>query len=253
MAAAGTIAFTHQTAATIGSLYGDFAVLDTPYAYRDLGHLLRVVDASSPVMARLSEGLLRSAGLRVLSTFYFGTRQLTCGRPARRPEDLAGVRVRAIPFPLYETAVEGLGATAVPIDWAQTSVALAAGAIDGQENPVNIVLSSRLYEHQPYLMLTGHIQAAEILVVNEKVWQGLPRASRESIARAARESCEFATRATEESEERDLAALREKGMKVIGPKEGLDVAAFASRVSALVAARFGSRWKTYFDMIAALR
>lgn len=253
MAAAGTIAFTHQTAATIGSLYPDFAVLDTPFVYRDVRHLLRVVDSSSPLMTRLSEGLARTQGLRVLYSFYFGTRQLTCDRPVRRPADLAGLCMRAIPFPVYELAVEGLGATPVPIDWSRTPVALAAGAVNGQENPVNIILSSKLYEHQSYLMLTGHIMSAAIVVVNEKVWRALPRASRGALGRAAREASEYATLATLEAEDRDIAALRAKGMIVIGPKEGLDREAFVSRTSAIVASRFDARWKSFLEMIAAAR
>ncbi|HOX31223.1 MAG TPA: TRAP transporter substrate-binding protein [Spirochaetales bacterium] len=253
LAAEGRVAFTHQTAATIGSLHGDLAVLDLPYAYRDVAHLLRVTDPSSPLMRKLGEGLVRTRGLRILSSFYFGTRQLTCDRPVRRPEDLAGLLVRAIPFPVYEAAVEGLGARPVPLEWSRTPTALAAGSVNGQENPVNTILASRLYEHQGYLMLTGHIMASSLLVVNEAVWQGLPKAEREALAAAARAAGERATRECLASEASDLEALKAKGMKVIGPAEGLDREAFAARARELVRERFGERWKTYITMIEAER
>src|SRR3990170_7852670 len=46
----GTIALSHNTAAGIGSLHEPFAALDTPYLYRDVNHLMKVVDVNSPVM-----------------------------------------------------------------------------------------------------------------------------------------------------------------------------------------------------------
>jgi TRAP-type transport system periplasmic protein len=245
----GVIAFHHNTAGGIGSLFEDFAVLDTPYIYRDVNHLLKVVDPSSSVMAKLSSGLFKAKGLRILYTFYFGARELSCDRPIRKPEDLAGIRIRSIPFPIYQTAVEGLGGIATPIDWAQTPTALAAKVVQGQENPVDIVLSSMLYESQPYLMLTNHILAADIVVVNDAILQRLTKAQRAAVSRAAAEASSYATRLTLEAESRELGQLRALGMKVIGPSEGLNVEAFKKRTRALVMGRFGAKWSEYFSLI----
>lgn len=245
----GVIAFHHNTAAGIGYLYKDFAVLDTPYAYRDVAHLLAVADPSSKLMSKLGGGLLKEKGLRVLYTFYFGARELSCDRPIRRPEDLAAVKIRSIPFPLYKVAVEGLGGLPMPIDWAQTPTALAAKVVSGQENPVNIVLDSKLYESQPYLMLTNHILAADIVVVNESIWQKLSKARRAVVARAAAEASAYATKATLDSERSDLAELKRLGMKVIGPAEGLDIDAFRARTKKLIGQSFGLEWREYYSLI----
>src|SRR5690606_19179146 len=113
----GTIALSHNTAGGTGSLYEPFAVLDTPYLYRDVDHLLKVTDVDSPVMQTLNKGLIDAAGVRVLYTYYFGTRHLTANKAVRQPSDLAGVKIRALPFPISMTAVEGLGAVPVPVDW----------------------------------------------------------------------------------------------------------------------------------------
>ena len=75
------------------------------------------------------------------------------------------------------TAVEGLGAIPVPIDWAETPTALATGTVNGQENPVETIVANKLYEVQKYLMLTGHIMGAEIVVMNDKAWRDLARIS----------------------------------------------------------------------------
>lgn len=245
----GRIDINHATAAAIGSVYEDYTVLDTPYLFRDVDYLLRVADPSSPIMQRLADGLLKSAGLRLLYTFYFGTRQLTCDRPVRRPEDLEGVSVRSIPFPMYSLAVESLGARPVPIDWSNVRVALATRAIAGQENPLNIILTSHLYDFQAYLMPTEHQRSIASVVINEGTWQGLPAEYRAAIMKAAGEASRFATKATLTAEASDLATLVSKGMKVIGPAEGLDRGAFEARARRLVAERYGAKWADYYRMI----
>ena len=123
----GTIALSHNTAAGIGSLHEPFAALDTPYLYRNIDHLMKVVDVNSPVMKKLNEGLVSAAGVRVLYAYYFGTRQLTANKAVFQPSDLAGQKIRAIPFPIYMTAVQGLGAVPVPVDWSEVPTALATG------------------------------------------------------------------------------------------------------------------------------
>ena len=163
----GTIALSHNTAAGIGSLHEPFAALDTPYLYRDLDHLMKTVDVDSPLMKKLNEGLIKSAGVRVLYAYYFGTRQLTANKAVTQPSELAGMKIRAIPFPIYMTTVQGLGAVPVPVDWSEVPTALATGVVNGQENPVNVVLSSKLYEAQSHMMLTGHIMNAQVIVINE--------------------------------------------------------------------------------------
>ena len=124
-------------------MHEPFAALDTPYLYRDVDHLMKTVDVDSPVMKKLNEGLIKSAGVRVLYAYYFGTRQLTANKGVTQPSELAGMKIRAIPFPIYMSTVEGLGAVPVPVDWSEVPTALATGVVNGQENPVNVVLSSK--------------------------------------------------------------------------------------------------------------
>lgn len=247
----GRVAIHHQTAAGFGSIYGDFALLDTPYIYRDVAQLLRVTRLDSPVMRRLSAGLLEKGGLRVLYTFYFGTRHLTCDRLVLRREDLKGVNIRSVPYPLYSLAVEALGGRPVALDWSLTPTALATKAVSGQENPINTILTSRLWETQSWLMLTGHIIGAEIVVINEAVWRSLSRSQRTAVERAAREAGDWATMTLISEEGRDLAELSARGMRIVGPADGLDLASFKQAAQALVKERYGKRWDEYFSLIAS--
>lgn len=249
----GSIALSHNTAGALSSLYEDFGVLDTPYLYRDYDHLMNVVDINSPVMEELNQGLIENTGMRVLYAFYFGTRQLTANMAVKTPADLSGVKIRAIPSPVYLTAVEGLGAAPVPVDWSEVPTALATGIVQGQENPVNVAVDHKLYDVQSHMMLTGHISAAEIVVINEDLWQSFPDDIKEGIAKAAETVRMKASQTILDKEAGDLAKLKEAGMTIIGPDDGLDVAAFRAGVEKLVHERFDDKFGKYYEQISAVK
>lgn len=248
----GTIAFSHNTAGALGSLYQPFAALDTPYLYRDVDHLMAVTDVDSPVMQELNEGLIAAANVRVIYAHYFGRRNLTCNKAVMSPEDLAGTKIRAVPFPIYTTAVEGMGAVAVPVDWSEVPTALATGVVQGQENPVNVVLNVKLYEVQSHLMLTGHMSNAEVVVMNEDAWQALDDAGKDAVRLAATQTREKATKAILDNEESETQQLRDLGMTVIGAEDGLDVEAFRTSVKTLVDERFAAEYGDLYAKIAAV-
>lgn len=249
----GTIALSHNTAAGIGSLHEPFAALDTPYLYRDVDHLMKVMDTASPVMKKLNEGLIKDAGVRVLYAYYFGTRHLTTNKAVKQPSDLAGLKIRAIPFPVYMTTVEAMGAVPVPVDWSEVPTALATGKVNGQENPVNVVLSSKLYETQSHLMQTGHIMNAQVIVINERAWQGLSAAQREQLAAAAAEVRRKASEMVRSQEATETEELKKLKMTVVGPAEGLNLAAFQSSVRKAVDAKFGAKYGELYKAIEAVR
>ena len=134
----------------------------------------------------------------------------------------------------------GLGAVAVPVDWSEVPTALATGVVSGQENPVNVVLSNKLYDVQSHMMLTGHIMGAQVIVINDYTWQKLTPEQQEGIRKAAEEVRARATAAVKNQEIAELAELKKAGMTIIGPEEGLDLEAFRANVKKLVDERFTS-------------
>ncbi|MEO3434079.1 TRAP transporter substrate-binding protein [Inquilinus sp. CAU 1745] len=248
----GTIALSHNTAGAISALSESFAALDTPYLYRDVDHLMKVVDIDSPVMQMLNERLVADSGVRVLYAFYFGTRQLTADREIKRPSDLEGVKIRAIPSPIYLATVEGLGAVPVPVDWSEVPTALATGVVSGQENPVNVVLDNKLFDVQSHMMLTGHIQGAELVLINDSTWQSFSSDVQSAVQEAASVVRERASQSVLDGEASNLQALKDEGMTIIGPDEGLDLEAFQASVKARIDAEFAEQYGDLYQQIEAI-
>ena len=87
-------------------------------------------------------------------------------------------------------------------------------AVDGQENPLSTILSSRFYEVQKYLTLSRHVYSAHLVLISGKVWASLSPAEQEGMKRAAVEARDFERRLNRESEEQALNELKTKGMVI---------------------------------------
>ncbi|MDD3455388.1 TRAP transporter substrate-binding protein [Sphaerochaeta sp.] len=250
----GSIAMHHNTYGGLQPLLTDLGLFDTPYLYRDVDHLLKATDPeTSPALKELNQKLIDSRGVRILYSFYFGTRELTANHAVYSPKDLAGKKIRAIPSPIYLAAVEGMGAVAVPIDWAEVPVALSTGVADGQENPVSTLVTSNIYEVQKFAMMTDHIMGSEPVVINEKVWQGLSAEHKKIFTEVARETRDWASNYVLQNEAKDVQTLKDKGMTIITKADGLKVDEFRASVSKVVNDRFGAAWGKYYEMIAAVK
>jgi tripartite ATP-independent transporter DctP family solute receptor len=248
-----TIAFSHNTAGGIGSLYEPFSVLDTPYIYRDYDHLMKVTDAESPVMKKLNEGLINAAGVRVLYAYYIGTRHLTANKAMLQPSDLAGQKIRAAPLPIYMAVVQGLGAIPIPVDLSEVATALATGQVAGQESPLHFVLSNKLYDTQSHLMLTGHIMNVQLVVINERVWQKLTQAQRDELSASARDARKRASEMVRSQEDEEIEKLKGLKMNVIGLDNGLNLDAYKMSVSNVVQERYGAKFSELYKEIAAIK
>ena len=250
----GSIAMHHNTYGGLQPLLNDLGLFDTPYLYRDVDHLLKATDPeTSPALKELNQKLIDTRGVRILYSFYFGTRELTANHAVYSPKDLAGKKIRAIPSPIYLAAVEGMGAVAVPIDWAEVPVALSTGVADGQENPVSTLVTSNIYEVQKFAMMTDHIMGSEPVVINEKVWQGLSAEHKKIFTEVARETRDWASNYVLQKEAKDVQTLKDKGMTIITKADGLKVDEFRANVSKVVNDRFGAAWGKYYEMIAAVK
>ena len=153
-----------------------FAFGDSAQAHAAMDHLADHLRAE-----------MRSRGLHWLGVFENGVRHVcSVSGPVRRPEDLAGYRLRVPAAQIYAELFEALGAVAVPVNIDGLYAALRDGTVDGHENPLAITEVNRLYEVTRSVSLTAHAWSGFNLVANLRYWQSLPEPTRAAIERAAK-------------------------------------------------------------------
>jgi tripartite ATP-independent transporter DctP family solute receptor len=127
-----------------------------------------------PIGEDLFKELPAKIGVRIIDVWYLGTRQTTLrDKPASTPEEFKGIKLRAPGAPTYIEAVRVLGANPTPMGFGEVYMALKTGVIDGQENPLTTIKSSKFYEVTKYLVLTSHMVDSIIPQINERTWKSL--------------------------------------------------------------------------------
>lgn len=205
--------------------YERIGAFDAAYAFRDLDHMLEV--ANGDIGQPLWEELRKRYGVRVLDTWIYGARHITSNKPIRHPDDLRGFRLRMPAARVWQASGEALGASPMPVAFAEVYMALQQGIADGQENPVPTIRTMGFQEVQKYLNLTGHIQSSIQILINERVWQRLDAAQQKALLETIQELGREVYKGTEREERELLEDWRNNGvMQII---DDVDVEAFRSR------------------------
>ncbi len=158
---------------------------------------------------------LGERGVELLGFGESGMRQLTNSlRPIRAPEDLSGLKFRIPGFGLYTDFYRSLGADPTTMPFGEVFTALQQGAIDGQENPVDVIYSANLQEVQPYLTLWNYSYDPLILGMNKDLYDSLAPEDQKLVTRLAGETNEFQIQSNREREAELVAELEDAGMQV---------------------------------------
>ncbi|HLZ05294.1 MAG TPA: TRAP transporter substrate-binding protein [Bradyrhizobium sp.] len=131
-------------------------------------------------------GEFAKVGLHVLpKCLDNGYRNITSSaKPIHSPDDLKGFKIRVPGNPLWVSLFKTLGAAPTPIDFGELYAALQTHVVDGEENPLALIQSAKLYEVQKYVALSGHIWDGHYIFANATRWNGLPQNVRDAITAA---------------------------------------------------------------------
>jgi len=182
----GTLAFSANSQGTTSSVVPEFGLLGLPFLFRNLEHAYKVVDG--PVGVKLGEDAEKK-GLVLLALWDNGIRQVSNNvRPITKPEDLAGVKLRTPPDPITLSIFKSLGANPAPLAFSELYIALQQGVFDGQENPLMNIYSSKLFEVQKYISLTGHKYESTPLLASKMIFATLSKDDQKAVREAAVEA-----------------------------------------------------------------
>ncbi|PWB62794.1 MAG: TRAP transporter substrate-binding protein DctP [Bradyrhizobiaceae bacterium] len=227
----GSIHMAHHDFSSLDRIEKDVSVFNAPYAFRNPEHAMRATDeATSPVMREINQKLVEKGGVRIVGNFYRGARQLTARYPVKSPKDMQGKKFRAVPVPLWNSMIKGMGAIPTPVEISEIMPALMTGLVEGQENPLNNIIARKMWEANKYVMMTSHMESVLAVFVNEKSWTAIPEADRKIMQECFREVGQRSLKWAKDAEADEVAVLKKNGVTIIDESSGLDLKAFRDAV-----------------------
>lgn len=223
----GTIGFTTVSASNLNQVLPAMDMYSLPFLFKNADHFWWFL--AQPEAAALAKPL-EDKGIKVLGYIDSGARNFFTGKAVRSPADLAGQKIRVMASPVMVNTMKALGATGVPVAWAELYTALQTGVVDGAENNHPSVVAKKFYEVSKFYTLDEHMRIPDLMIMSMKLWNQLNDDQKKAVAEAGQRAQAYMRGAWHISEVKDLEALKSKFAEIITP----DKTPFVKAVSGLV-------------------
>jgi len=183
---------------------------------------------NGPIGKKLFDEIAATQGIRPLTAYYLGTRQLNLSAkvgPVTKPEQMKGVKLRVPNSPTWIAMGKALGANPTPMAFGEVYMGLKTGAVDGQDNPLPTDKNAKFYEVTKYIVLTNHVVDSTWPTINEKKWESLTKQQQDWVLQAVEKARQFCDKTVQDNEANLLQFFRDNGITVI---DNPDRAAFAA-------------------------
>ena len=195
---------------SLAGIVKEFGLFDFPFLFSSGKQADAMVDGP---LGKMLSGKLADKGVVVLAFFDLGFRNVTNGkRPITKAEDLEGLKLRVIPNPVFLETFKTFKANPIPMPFAELYGALESKAVDGQENPYAVILSSKFYEVNKYVSATNHVYATNPVQISKRFWDKLTPAEQKLLQDAAIEAQNYQRVVSREVSGKAVAELKAKGM-----------------------------------------
>lgn len=244
----GTQALTMTSTGPLPNFVPELRILDVPFLFRDKTH------ARAVLAGPIGQDMLKKfepKGFKALAWAENGVRHMTNSkREIKSPADLKGLKVRTMENPVHIAAFKDLGILPTPMPYVELFTALQQGTVDGQENPLTVIMTSKFDQVQKYLTLTGHIYSPSVFLMNKAMFDKLSDADKKAFTEAAKVGSAANNARVDRDDEKGVDVLRSRGMVVT---ENVDKSKFVEMMAGSRAAFEKQFGKDNLDRIASFK
>ncbi len=214
----GTLDIVNTSTGPVGNFVPEVKIVDIPFLFRDYDHARRYLDSAA------GQELLTkfpAKGLVALAWTENGFRHMTNNKRAIvKPADASGLKMRTMENKVHMEGYRTFGIQPTPMAFPEVFGALQQGTVDGQENPIPVILASKFSQVQKHLSLTGHVYSPGLLITSPRLMNKLSDADKKVFNEAAKKAAVAQRKKVNEDEDNGIAQLEKDGMSVVRKVDG---------------------------------
>ena len=178
----GAVEFFTLSGLILATLVPAASINGVGFAFKDYDQVWRAMDGK---LGEFVRGEIAKRGLIAMERIWDnGFRQTTTStKPIRAPDDFRGLKLRVPVSPLWTSMFAALGAAPASINISEAYSALQTKIVDGQENPLAVIETAKLYEVQKFCSMTNHMWDGYWFLANRRSFERLPKDAQEAVAR----------------------------------------------------------------------
>ena len=221
----GTLDLLNTSTGPVGNFVPEMRVVDLPFLFRDYAHARKVLDG--PIGQNMLAQFPKH-GLVALAWTENGFRQMTNSkRDIVKPSDAAGLKMRTMENKVHMEGYRTFGILPTPMAFPELFGAMQQGTVDGQENPIPVILSAKFAQVQKHLSMTNHVYSPALLLISPRTWDRVSAADKAVFLEAARKGAAAQRKKVNDDEDQGIAQLEKAGMTVT---RNVDSAAFREAI-----------------------
>ena len=214
----GTQDLVNTSTGPVGNFVPEVKIVDIPFLFRDYDHARKVMDG--PIGQDLAKKM-EAKGLINLAWTENGFRHMTNSKRAiNQATDASGRKMRTMETTGHMDGYKTFGILPTPMPFPELFTALQQGTVDGQENPIPVILSSKFSQVQKHLSLTGHVYSPAALILSPNVWNKLSAADKQVFLEAGKKAAAAQRKKVNDDEANGIAQLEKEGMQVVKQVNG---------------------------------
>lgn len=212
---AGQLDLTFAETGRMGLWNKKAVIFQLPYIFENYNHLQKALETDAA--GELVEEFVNDFNWRILGNAYNGTRQTSSNKPINTIEDMKGMKLRVPNAKANLDYAKYSGASATPMAFTEVYLALQTNAVDGQENPLSTIKTTKFYEVQDYIALTNHILNDANYIVSEITWKKLPEDLQKILKDGVKKAADLHTSLFQKDEKDLLEFFETNGLKITKP------------------------------------
>lgn len=207
----GELAFVIQTTAPQVNFVPKAAVFDLPNLFPNKNVARKALDKFQKDIAPEYE----KAGFVMLGFADQGFRVLSSNKPINKMADFKGLKLRTMENKYHVQYWKALGSNPTPLPFSELYLALQQGTVTGQENPYEVIVATKLYEVQKYVIDTNHLLHYITIIMSKQIHDSLSPADKKIVTDAAREVVVWGRQQADKRHADRVSILKKHGVKII--------------------------------------
>lgn len=208
----GTIDLSYTSSTTYSDLDQRFSVMSLPWLFSSYADVDRVLMGSQ---RRDLLKLCENFDVVGLALGENGFSQISNSRhEIKAPDDLWGLKIGVPQNQMYTSVFSRLGAITTLLPRKEAYDAMRNAEVDGQEDTIDQLVSSRFYEVQRYLTIWNYMYSPIILGMNKTVWASFEPGTQAVLLQAAEDASSYQVLESRKVTDAQIKSLKDKGISV---------------------------------------
>jgi tripartite ATP-independent transporter DctP family solute receptor len=206
----GSLDMNVNTSGILATFVPDANIFNLPFLFSDYGQAEEFYKSKAADTIKAACEKARIRCLAFMTTVFRSP--MNNRRSIRTPDDMKGLKIRLMQVPIHIETYRAMGAAPTAMPFSELYTAAQTGVVDGFENAIGTLHTSKLYEVGKYVDTLPVFLYTNVLAMSQRTWQKLNASQQKAIGESVPPFVASVNKAMLDFETTGLDAMKKRGV-----------------------------------------